>query len=95
MESPCEYGIELLGFISQGVSNKVIAGSTLLYGSKNWGPKRKDLSKIQSPEIKVLRCVTVCSILDKIKHEKIKKEIEIESIKSKILNIDNNGMNTS
>ena len=54
---------------------KVIVAPRLLYGNKTWMGIRKYLNKIQSSEIKFLRSVKGCSILDKIKNEEIRKEL--------------------
>lgn len=42
----------------------------LLYGAETW-VLRQDLNKIQSAQIKFLRSVKCCTILDKIRNEEV------------------------
>ena len=56
---------------------------TLLYGNETWVPTLEDLNKTESTEIKFLRNVKLCSILDKMKNAGIREELEIESITNK------------
>ena len=46
-----------------------MAISTLLYDSKIWTLGSKSLSRIQAAEMKFLRSVNGCTILDKIRNE--------------------------
>ena len=48
------------------------------------GISTKYLNKLQSSEMKFARSVKGCSVLDKIKNEGIRKELETESMATKI-----------
>ena len=49
---------------------------TLLYDSEIWTLSSKDFSKIQAVEIKFLRSVKCYIILDKVRNEDTRKELE-------------------
>ena len=61
-----------------------MAAPTLLYGSEIWTQGSKDESRIQEAEIKFLRSVKICSILDKDRNEDIRKELKIFCLKDEI-----------
>ena len=46
-----------------------MAVPTLLYGSEMWTLSSKDLSRIQAAEMKFLRSVKGCTILDKVRNK--------------------------
>ena len=61
-----------------------MAVPTLLYGSEIWTLGSKDLSRIQAAEMKFLRSIKGCTILDKIRNEDIRRELKIFCVKDKI-----------
>ena len=61
-----------------------MAVPTLLYGSEIWTLGSKDMSRIQAAEMKFLRSIKSCTILDKIRNEDIPRELKIFCIKDKI-----------
>jgi hypothetical protein len=62
---------------------KTIAVPVLMYGSEAWTIKKKDISRIQSAEIKFLRSVKGCTRMDRISNE-IRTELEMYAIQDKI-----------
>ena len=63
---------------------KTMAIQTLLYGRKTWTLKKSDEIAIQFSEMKFLRSVKGCSIMDKIRNEDIRKKLKIMPILVKI-----------
>ena len=59
---------------------KVVARPTLLYGSKTWVTKTRDMTRLEAAEMRFLRSVKGCTRLDKIRSEVIRKELEISGI---------------
>jgi hypothetical protein len=55
----------------------------LMYGSEAWITKKKDISRIQSAEMKFLRSVKRCTRMDHIRNE-IRTEFEMYEIQDKI-----------
>ena len=53
-----------------------MAVPTLLHGSEIWTLGSKDLSRIQAAEMKFLRSVKGCTILDKVRNENIRRELK-------------------
>ena len=49
----------------------------LLYGSEIWAPAQNDRNKIQSAEMKFLRNIKGCSILNKTKNNVIRKKLKL------------------
>ena len=50
---------------------------TLLYDSEIWTLGSKDLRRIQAAEMKFLKSIKGCTILDKVRNEDIRKELNI------------------
>jgi len=63
---------------------KVMATPVLLYGSETWTMGRQDLSRIQAAEMKHLRSIKGCRIIDKIRNEDIRNELKTFSLCDKI-----------
>jgi hypothetical protein len=61
-----------------------MAVPVLMYGSEVWTIKKKDISRIQSAEMKFLRSVKGCTRMDHIRNEEIRTELEIYAIQDKI-----------
>ena len=57
---------------------------TLLYGCETWAPTKKQINRIQTAEMKFLRQVKGCTILDKIKKDDIRNELKVEPLYNKI-----------
>jgi hypothetical protein len=56
----------------------------LMYGSEAWITKKKDISRIQSAEMKFLRSVKGCTRMDHIRNEEIRTELKMYAIQNKI-----------
>jgi hypothetical protein len=56
----------------------------LMYGREAWTIKKKDISRIQSAEMKFLRSVKGCTRIDHIRNGEIKTELEMYAIQDKI-----------
>lgn len=63
---------------------KVMAVPQLLYGCESWTIRKQDKMKIQASEMKFLRRVKRCTLMDKIKNEDIRQELNIFSLNEKI-----------
>ena len=61
-------------------SYKVLARSTLLYGSETWVTTKRDMTRLEAAEMRFLRGVKGYTRLDKIRSEVIRKELEISGI---------------
>jgi hypothetical protein len=59
---------------------KPMAVPVLMYGSEVWTIKKKDISRIQSAEMKFLRPVKGCTRMDHIRNEEIRTELEMYAI---------------
>jgi len=59
---------------------KVVARPTLLYGSETWVTTTRDMTVLEAAEMRFLRSVKGYIILDKIRIEVIRKELEISGI---------------
>jgi len=59
---------------------KVVARSTLLYGSETWVTTKRDMTRLEAAEMLFLRSVKEYTRLDKIRSEVIRKELEIPGI---------------
>jgi hypothetical protein len=59
---------------------KVVARPTLLYGSEKWVTTKRDMTLLESAEMRFLRSVKEYKTLDKIKSEVIIKELEVSGI---------------
>jgi len=59
---------------------KVVARPSLLYGSETWVTMKRDMTRLEAAEMRVLRSVTGYTRLDKIGSEVIRKELEISGI---------------
>jgi len=59
---------------------KVVARSSLLYGSETWVTTQRDMTCLEATEMRVLRSVKGYTGLDKIRSEVIRKELEISGI---------------
>jgi len=60
---------------------KVVARPSLLYGSETWVTTKRDMTGLESSEIRFLRSVAGYTRLDKIRREVIRKELIISGIK--------------
>jgi hypothetical protein len=63
---------------------KIMAVPTLLYGSEAWTTRRADFQKIQTSEMKFLRAVGGCNLLDKKRSEEIRKELLVKELNEQI-----------
>ena len=63
---------------------KTIFRPTLIYGSESWTLNETLRSKIQATEMRYLRKMKGITIMDKISNDKIREELEIESILEKV-----------
>jgi hypothetical protein len=61
-----------------------MAVPVLMYGSEAWTIKKKDISRIQSAEMKFLRSVKGCTRMDHIRNEEIRTDLEMYAIQDKI-----------
>ncbi|XP_054710426.1 uncharacterized protein LOC129220111 [Uloborus diversus] len=61
-----------------------MAVPTLLYDSETWTMNSQTTNRIQTAEMRFLRAVKHCTILDKIRSEDIRKELQIYSLNGKI-----------
>ena len=59
---------------------KVVAESTLLYGSETWVTTTRDMTRLEAAEMRFLRSFKGYTRLDKIRSEVITKELEISGI---------------
>jgi predicted esterase YcpF (UPF0227 family) len=59
---------------------KVMARSALLYGSETWVTTKRDMTRLEAAEMRFLRSVKRYTILDKIRSEILRKELEIPGI---------------
>jgi len=59
---------------------KVVARTTLHYGSETWVTTTRDMTRLAVAEMRFLRSVKGCTRLDKIRSEVIRKELEISGI---------------
>ena len=57
---------------------------TLLYGCETWSPMKKLVNRIQTAEMRFLRQLKGCTILDKIKNDDIRNELKVEPLYNKI-----------
>jgi len=53
---------------------KVLARSTLLYGSETWVTAKRDMTRLEAAEMSFLRSVKGYTRLDKIRSEVIRKK---------------------
>ncbi|KAK9877518.1 hypothetical protein WA026_018626 [Henosepilachna vigintioctopunctata] len=63
---------------------KVMATPTLLYGSETWTLNTRDLSRIQAAEMRYLRSVKGCTLLDRIRNDDIRRELKIFNLCDRI-----------
>jgi hypothetical protein len=59
---------------------KVVARPTLLYGSEKWVTTKRDMTRLEAAEMRLLRSVKGYTRPDKIRSEVIRKELEISGI---------------
>jgi hypothetical protein len=59
---------------------KVVSRPTLHYGSETWVTTERDMTGLESAEMRFLRCVEGYIRLDKIRSEVIRKELNISGI---------------
>jgi hypothetical protein len=59
---------------------KMMAVPVLMYGSEAWTIKKKDISRIQSAEMKFLRSVKRCTRMDHVRNEEIRTELKMYAI---------------
>ena len=57
---------------------------SLLYGCETWAPTKKQINRIQTEEMRFLRQVNGCTILEKIKNDDIRNELKVEPLYNKI-----------
>jgi hypothetical protein len=55
----------------------------LLYGSETWTVKKEDKMRIQAEKMKFSWSVKGFTVMDKIRNEEIRKELEVFSIEEK------------
>jgi hypothetical protein len=55
-----------------------------MYTSETWVMRKKDKDKIQSMQMKFLRSIIGCKLLDRRKKEEIRKELEVTALNDKI-----------
>jgi len=72
---------------------KVVARSSLLYGSETWVTTKRDMTRLEAAEMRFLRSVTGYTRLDKIRSEVIRKELEISGIQDVRLKYKQNWIN--
>jgi hypothetical protein len=70
---------------------KIMAVSMLTYASENWTINLSDKKKIESAEIKFLRSVAGCTVLDQKRNTDIRSELKIFNLTERIKKI---GMDT-
>jgi hypothetical protein len=61
-----------------------MAVPTLLYGSKCWTMRKRDIQKLQAEEMQFLRSVKGYTRLDKIRNKDIRKELGVISVNDRI-----------
>jgi hypothetical protein len=66
-----------------------MAVPVLLYGSETWTPRKRDWNRILAAEMKYLRTVKRCTILDQIRNEDIRNEVGISPLSEKIIEYGN------
>jgi hypothetical protein len=59
---------------------KVVARTSLLYGSETWVTTKRDMTRLEAAEMRFLRSVKGYTRLDKIRSEVLRKELEISGI---------------
>jgi len=59
---------------------KVVARTSLLYGSETWVNTKRDMTRLEAAEMRFLRSVMGYTSLDKIRSEVVRKELEISGI---------------
>jgi len=72
---------------------KVVARPSLLYGSETWVTTKRDMTGLETAEMRFLRSVTGYIRLDKIRSEVIRKELEISGIQDVRLKYKQNWIN--
>jgi len=72
---------------------KVVARSSLLYGSETWATTQRDMTRLEAAEMRFVRSVTGYTRLDKIKIEDISQELEISGIQDVTLKYKQNWVN--
>jgi len=72
---------------------KVVARPSLLCGSETWVTTQRDMTRLETAEMRLLRSVTGYTRLDKIRSEVIKKEVEISGIQDVRLTYKQNWIN--
>lgn len=65
---------------------ETIAIPTLLHRSETWALTKIDDEQVQSSEIKCLESVKKCLIMDEMRNNQIRKELEIKAILNKMKN---------
>ena len=66
---------------------------SLLYGSEIWVTTKRDMTRLEAAEMRVLRSVKGYTRLDKIRREVIRKELEISGIQDVRLSYKQNWTN--
>jgi hypothetical protein len=61
-----------------------MAVPVLMYGSEARTIKKRDISRIQSAEMKFLRSVKGCTRMDHVRNEEIRTELDMYAIQDKI-----------
>ena len=72
---------------------KVVTRPSLLYGSETWVTTKRDMTGLEAAEMRFVRSVTGHKILDKIRSEVIRKELEISGIQDVRLKYKQNWIN--
>ena len=71
----------------------LVARPSLMYGSETWVTTKRDMTRLEAPEMCFLRSVTGYTRLDKIRREVIRKELEISGIQDVRLKYKQNWIN--
>jgi len=72
---------------------KVVARSSLLYGSETWVTTKRDMTGLEAAEMRFLRSVAGYTRLDNVRSEVIGKELEISGIQDVRLKYEQNWIN--
>ena len=67
-----------------------MATPVLTYGSETWTVRKRDAQRIQTAEMKFLRKTKGCTIMDHIRNEQIRKDLNIYNVNDRITTYKNN-----
>ena len=63
---------------------KAVAVPTLTYGCESWVLKKRETSRLQAAEMRVLRKIAGVSKLDHVRNEMVRKRLRIEPVLKKV-----------